>query len=304
MMAETPRHHHYAPQFYLRNFASDPERRKIATVAKNGDRAIWSERSIERLGAERDFYVHMSGDTPVSVEAAINRRLETPLSRSQTWRKIVAGEASALDASDRPILYALIRHLHARTPLAAQTARQLAEMAASPASAMPFSADERAMYAEIRRSPGGTKAYANAMASELEWAEADYEGCGISIYRSPIPLLSSTTPVLAVKAPANPALSLPLPGMTPFVRVLPLDRFTLASLAVGDFDGAFLNQAITADEARGFNQQYVGQFAFFDTVRHLIAPRDGLAPALTWAPYDYVEEDARKVVFRRRPGRS
>jgi len=65
------------------------------------------------------------------------------------------------------------------------------------------------------------------------------------------------------------------------MRVLPPDRFTLASLGGRRLRWVFHNQAITFDEAHGFNQQYVGQFAFFDTVRHLIAPRDGLAPGLT-----------------------
>jgi hypothetical protein len=107
--------------------------------------------------------------------------------------------------------------------------------------------------------------------------------------------------VLTVKAPSHPALKLPLPGQTPYLYVLPLDPFTLATLVIGDFDGAFLNQAISVDEARGFNQQYVGQFAFFDPIRHLITGREGLISAMTWAPYDFAEEDDRKVVFRRRP---
>lgn len=54
-----PRDHHYVPQFYLRNFAVDPERRKVATVAKNGEMAVWALRSIEGIGFERDLYVHM-----------------------------------------------------------------------------------------------------------------------------------------------------------------------------------------------------------------------------------------------------
>lgn len=301
MAKQEPRDHHYAPQFYLRNFAVDPQRRKIATVAKNGHVAVWSQRSIEGLGYERDFYVHMRDGAPVSVETAINRRLETPISASETWRKVTSGDTAALDRSDRPILYALIRHLQARTPHALETTRQLAEMAASPESEMPFTREEREMYAYMQASPGGPKAYMNAMAASLDWAAADFASCGISICRSPIPLKASTTPVLAVKAPAHPALNLSLPGMTPHSLVLPLEPYTLATLTLGDFGGGFVNHTMTSQEAQGFNQQYVGQFAFFDPIRHLITAREGLVEAMTWAPYDFVEEDHRKVVFRRRP---
>lgn len=300
---QEPRDHHYAPQFYLRNFAVDPERRKIATLAKNNNMAVWSQRSIEGLGYERDFYVHTRDGAPVSIETAINRRLETPISASETWRKVTSGDTAALDRSDRPILYALIRHLQARTPHALETTRQLAAMAASPDSDMPFTPEEREMYAYMRASPGGPKAYMNAMAASLDWAAEEFESCGISICRSPIPLKASTTPVLAVKAPDHPALRLNLPGMTPHSLVLPLEPHTLATLTLGDFGGGFVNNTITAQEAQGFNQQYVGQFAFFDPIRHLITGREGLIEAMIWAPYDFVEEDHRKVVFRRRRSR-
>lgn len=303
MGKQEPRDHHYAPQFYLRNFAVDAEKRKIATVAKNGHVAVWSVRSIEGLGFERDFYVHIRNGAPVSIETAINRRLETPISASQTWKKIVTGNAAALDRSDRPVLYALIRHLQARTPHARETARQLMEMAASPRGEIAFSDNERAMYAAMRRSAGGHVAYMNSMAASLEWAEEEFESCGLWIFRSPIPLTASTTPVLSIKAPPHPALKMDFPGMTPFSFVLPLDPNTIAVLAIGKFDGAFANETISVDTARGFNQRYVGQFSFFEPIRHLITGREGLMEAMTWGPYDFVEEDNRKVVFRRRPGR-
>jgi hypothetical protein len=72
---------------------------------------VWAERSIQKIAYERDYYVHMVGSIPVSVESDINRGIETPLSQSDTWSKIASGRTDALDASDKPILYALIRHL-------------------------------------------------------------------------------------------------------------------------------------------------------------------------------------------------
>ena len=115
MNTNHPRDHHYVPQFFLRNFAVDPEQKKITAVTKHGSRAVWANRSIESTGFARDLYVHMQGGIPVSVETAINEGIETPISQSDAWAKIACGRADALDSSDKPILYALIRHLEART---------------------------------------------------------------------------------------------------------------------------------------------------------------------------------------------
>ena len=44
-------------------------------------------------GFDHDFYVHESGGVPVSVETAINERVETPISQIDTWLKIANGLA-------------------------------------------------------------------------------------------------------------------------------------------------------------------------------------------------------------------
>src|SRR5216684_4855440 len=127
-----PRHHHYVPQFYLRNFAVDPGGRKVTTVAKHGAVAVWAKRSIESLGFERDLYLEIQDGVPFLYETRINRHIETPLSRSDTWAKIQSGRTDALDRSDKATLYALIRHFEARTPHYLATNLELAKMAADP----------------------------------------------------------------------------------------------------------------------------------------------------------------------------
>ena len=69
---------------------------------------------------------------------------------------------------------------------------------------------------------------------------------------------------------------------------------------MGDFDGAFTNHEIDAAIASYFNQQFVGQFSHFDAVQHLITDRDGLVPDMTWAPYNVVKQNQRRIVFKRR----
>ena len=300
MLADEPRDHHYVPQFFLRNFAVDETRRRIATVAKHGSRAVWAERSIDGLGYERDLYVHMKEGIPISVEADINHRIETPIARSDTWAKIASGRTDALDQSDRPILYALIRHLEARTPHYHSTMSELAQMAADPNSAIAFADEERAHYAAMRAHPDFAKEMLNQMASTTAWAADSFKSAFLMILRSPIPLRSSTTPVVALSVPAHAAIELPLPDMTPYQLVLTLNVNTFACLILGDFDGAFSNRLVDPQTAVGLNRRFVGQFAYFEHVRHLITGRANLAADMNWAGYDLIEDTEQKITFRRR----
>src|SRR5581483_8661795 len=301
-MRSKARDHHVVPQFYLRNFAVDPEKRKIATLAKHGPFIIWSVRSIERTGFERDFYVHMSNGAPVSVEEAINKNVETPLSRTDTWAKIVSGRADALDSSDKPALYALIRHLEVRNPHYLATAAELSRMAADPNSEIPFTAEERQQFAEMRADPNFARAHFNYSAATAHWTEEAYAGAAIAIFRSPIPVRSSTTPAIAITAPADNRLRLSLPGMKPYQHLVALDQTTIASLVLGDFGEGFLNVEIEEEAARGFNRHYLAHFCYFPVVRHLITGREGLVEEMQWANYEVIEDTARSIKFRKRAG--
>lgn len=298
MITQEPRDHHYTPQFFLRNFAVDGDKNRITTVAKHGPVAVWTERSIKGIAHERDFYVHMNGSIPVSVESGINQRIETPISRSDTWAKIATGRTEALDSSDKPILYALIRHLEARTPHYEATMNELAAKAENPDSDIPFAEEERNHFAVLRTNKEAAKATFHAMAATSPWSVDDYMGAGMSVLRSPIPLRSSTIPVLAIPAGPHLSLRLPLPGMVPYTLILTLNTTTILSLTPGDFDGQFLNCQMDEEAALGFNRYYVGQFARFPHVRHLITGRENLVDDMAWAHHVLVSDDKRKMTFR------
>jgi len=296
---DAPRDHHYVPQFYLRNFAFDPVKRRVKTVGKHGTLAIWSERSIDRIGFERDLYVHYRQGVPVCVEMAINKNVETPISGSATWMKIASGRTDSLDRSDKAVLYALIRHLEARNPHYSAIGSELTELAARGTGGVPFTEEEREFFSWMRENPDLAKAIYNEMSASLAWTEKSFRGSALSIWRSPIPLRSSTAPVVAIPAPQHRALNLPLPGMVPYQLVLALDPRTMASLVLGDFDDAFTNIDVGEDVAKGFNRYAMGHFAHFGRVRHLITDRDGLEEDMRWARYELVQETARRAVFRR-----
>ena len=83
--------------------------------------------------------------------------------------------------------------------------------------------------------------------------------------------------------------------------MLTLNPSTFACLILGDFDGAFSNRLVDPEIAAGLNRRFVGQFAYFEHVRHLITDREDLAADMEWAGYDLIEDTERKITFRRRP---
>lgn len=299
MTAGDPRDHHVVPQFFLRNFAVDAERLRVTTLSKEGSRAIWKERSIKNIGYERDFYVHIEGGRPVSVETDISRRIETPISQSDTWKKIESGQAHSLDRSDRAILYALVRHLEARTPHYLETGRELARMASDPNHPMRFTDEEREMYAAFSADSEFEKAFHNMMASR-RFDERSFDSAIVVVGRSAIPLRTATTPVLVTRAPPHPSLHLPLPGMIPFQRTLTLNRRTAVTIIDGDFDGHFANLEMDEEWGHGVNRSYAAHFSRFDHVRHLVCARPRLIDDMTWAPYELMLDTPAKTVFRRK----
>jgi hypothetical protein len=86
--------------------------------------------------------------------------------------------------------------------------------------------------------------------------------------------------------------------MTPYQLILTLNPATVACLTLGDFDGEFVNREINEQVATVFNRYFVCQFAKFGYVRHLITRREGLVGDMTWAPFDLVKDENRKVIFR------
>lgn len=299
MAVEEPHKHHYVPQFFLRNFAADAERKKVLCVTKRGSYAIWAQSSIENIGYEDDLYVHSEHGVPISVETRINTGVETPISRSDTWAKIAGGRGDSLDASDRPILYSLIRHLEVRTPQRFATQMELAEMSANPASEIRFTDNERTRYAMMRSDPALARAVFNMQASSLEWTKENYEGAMLVIMRSRVKLRTSTAPVVTMKSPPHPAMALLLPDMVPYQTILTLNPYTAASLILGDFDNHFANIEISDDIAPGLNRTLVGQFAHFDAIRHVIAGRDDLVKDMEWAHFGLIKDTAAKIVFKR-----
>lgn len=295
-----PKRHHYVPQFYLKNFAIDAEKKKVTLVRKHGIRAAWSKTSIKSIAYEIEFYTHIENDAPISVESKLNKNIENPISKSETWRKISEGCVSDLDRSDRKILYSLIRHLEVRTPHYLQTTKELALKYSEQCSDIKFSLEEGNIYKSFRENSNFLKETSNFSASNIAWAAGEFHSCAISIFRTQKPVFVCTTPVLAMSTPNHPLLRSTQLGIHPFNTIMPLDPYSYVMLSIGDFGGAFVNQAIQPDVEDALKRRIVGQFAYWPAIQHLICPADDLAGHLDWAGYDLTKDTPSRKLFQRR----
>lgn len=297
--SKPPKRHHYVPQFFLRNFSVDEQQQKVAALQKHGDRAVWATRSIKSIAYEYDLYVHMDGSIPVSVEEKINTNFETPISQTDTWKKISAGAIADLDATDRAVLYSLVRNFEARTPHYRKTLRELSVLAGRPDSEMNFSNEEKARYAELRASPLLMSRLANKMASTIDWTAREFFSCGISVFRVREPAYVCTTPVHIMKSPNHPRLRATQAGLVPHSSLMPLTPNAYILLSLGDFDGAFQNHDVDAEVEMGLKQQIVTQFSYWPIVKHMVCAGDGLVDHLKWAGYNCTSNSTAKKTFVR-----
>ncbi|MCU0830633.1 MAG: hypothetical protein MUC58_03780 [Rhizobiaceae bacterium] len=268
-------------------------------LQKIGKRAVWAKKSIDSIAFEYDLYVHIDGSTPISVEEKINSQFETPVSQTETWAKVSSGSIVDLDASDRAVLYSLVRNFEARTPHYRNTLRELSILAGEPQSGMNFSEDEKAMYAELRANPSLMSKFANELAYRTDWTAREFSSCGIAIWRVRRPVYVCTTPVHIMKVPAHPRLRASQMGLFPHCFLMPLTSNAYVSLALGDFDGEFVNQEIDVNVELALKQQIVAQFAYWPIVNHMICDSGRIIDHLKWAGYNCTLDSPTKKVFVR-----
>lgn len=293
----TPHDNHYAPQFYLRNFACDHDRHKVEAVTKRDSYAIWAETSIRGIGYEVDYY-----NDPTygySHENDLKRNIEDPFVNTETWDKIRSNRGELIDISDKANIYSFIRHLHFRTPHSEQTAKELARMADSQDSSVEFEESERDYYKYLHDNPQTLKMLANLKSSVVWWTPEDIYNSYLAIFRSPTRLATTTTPVHTISIGFDPRLFLPLPGMKPHQLLLPLAPNIMATLVLGNFKNGFDNVGISSLQADAFNRQYVCQFAFFPMVKHLLISRIGLIDHMNWARYNVISETKQNIRFKK-----
>jgi hypothetical protein len=113
MKANTPKRHHYVPQFYLQRFACQDDPNKVRVLERHGDILVIDRKSIKGIGYEEGMHDFVAEGVSGSIEVPINRVIETPFSNSPTWKKVAAGNSSSLNEQDKVPIYGyaqVVRH--------------------------------------------------------------------------------------------------------------------------------------------------------------------------------------------------
>lgn len=297
MSAGRSRRHHYVPQFYLRRFACEDDKSKVRVLERHGDVLVIDRKSIEGIGYEEGLHDYVNEGHASSIEAPINRIIETPFSNSTTWKKITEGTAASLDAQDKIPIYGFARHLQCRN---LETLRFIEmESARFKAGALDgdLSDEEREMHAWIAASADNAHAIFRGGAMNTAIPE-DAEAANVIVCHSPLPLRSSTNPTLLISAPGRQSVF-----GTFFNNLrtwwLSLDRHCGAFIVAGGPAG-FTKATMPADAARMINRQYLVQHGNSLTVRYLLAEDPYIDEDLAWAGYAFERHIANGERWRKR----
>ena len=184
------------PQFYMRRFACADDENKVMVLERYRDVVVSNRKSIEGIGYEECFHDYDDNGAPASIEAGLNKAIETPFSKNTTWLKISGGNCASLDESDRLPLYGFARHLQLRNIetlrfIETQHARYLTGELKDE-----LTDEERDMHARIAVDRGAAHELFRAGAMET-MLPADASAINVIVCQTPIAIRSSTNLLFA-----------------------------------------------------------------------------------------------------------
>ncbi len=201
-MPNEPKKHHYVPQFYMRQFACRTDCKKVMTLERHRNVVVANPKSIEGIGYEDHLHDYEVDGVRASIEGDINKAIETPFSRSETWRKVSSGRSASLDQSDRFPIYGFARHLQRRNLatlcfIESQHARYRAGELEDE-----LTDEERDYHAWLAENPGAAHEMFRAGAMNTMLSD-DAAAINVMVCQTPIPLRTSTNPTLMISSPGR-----------------------------------------------------------------------------------------------------
>jgi len=296
MVQADPNDHHYVPKFYLRRFACADDVNKVSILERHRDAISADRKSIDRIGYEERLHDYQSDGRSASIEGVLNKAIETPFSKSSTWRKIVTGHCAELREEDRLPLYGFARHLQLRNVqmlrfIESQSRRFLAgELDAE------LTQEERDMHLWISSTPGAAHELfrAGVLATSLP---ADAASVTVMVCEAPIPLRSSTNPTITLSHPGSPS---PFSAIFGASRTwwLPLNC-QWGTLIIATGSAAFSICALPIEPVQLINRYYVTQLLEGDA-RYTIANDQFIEEDLRWAGFALAPQPASGSRYRAR----
>lgn len=276
-----PKKHHYVPQLYLRQFCRDDKCKKVQTLGKHGPFLINKPSAIESIGYEDDLYKVSNKDITWCIEEKLNKKVETPISQSKTWHKILEGNPGLLDQNDKFILYIFCRHLEYRNLEKLEFIKSEHQRFNDPMHSHDYVGLEKKMHEEIKTSAFGVEEFFLKMADDLERYSFEYPKSSITILRSNIELRTSTSPVITVPNSVGFGTTT---SSKQYIKWLPLSKYFGALVYINHPNRNLLSSTLVSDEvARVLNRLYVVQLLKTPSVRHMIHTDAFFEQDLDWA---------------------
>lgn len=262
-------------------------------VERHGDVLAADRKSIGSIGYEERLHDFVDDGTTRSVEAEINKTIETPFSKSETWEKIESGRFDSLNELDSLSIYGFARHLQRRNLnmlrfMGTENVRFIAGELRN------LTDEERAMHEWIASNPGGAHLLFREGALDTMIPE-DAPIINIMLCHSPILLRSSTNPTLMISVPGRKSV---FGEMFNSLRTwwLTLDRHWGVFIIAGGPPG-FTKNDMPEDAARLVNRQYFTQLTHGDA-RYILADDPFLESDLEWAGYGFEQRTTHGFRYR------
>lgn len=295
--ANEDRKHHYAPRFYLRQFACDAGRTEAMALTQQHNFVVGEPKAISRMGYEDDLHAIETLFGRTSIEARIGREIEDPISKSPTWARVLAGEYRALGESDIAILYLLCRHLERRNFATRQFIESEQLRVQNPSFAADYTEEERAMHDTIEAMPDGGHAFFLAGALQTAPILQELDEVGITILRSSMSLRSSTNPALTVPLPPSEQGRRCASGQPARSWWLPLAPDCGALVSIGGRQRGLVHADGDPPFVRLMNQTYLTQLLTIPAVRYCLADDPHVDEDLVWAGYQLIRRSERKLRY-------
>lgn len=289
--------YHYVPQFYLRQFSCSDDANKVSAFSLNKPFIIKGQKAIEGIAYEDKLYSISNEDLELCIEDEINRRIETPITQSETWNKIRNNQPEFIGESDKLTLYLFIRHIESRNVELLQFIRRENKRIKDPKYLAEYSESERKMHSYIDSTKSGSERYFLEMTYDIRRFLRDYKRATITIIESRIPIRTSTNPVVVLpdhmtyrEGPYNAT-----------ARWLPLSKRFGAILYMSDARCDFYESGMVEDDViRALNRLYIVQLLKAETVRHMIANDEHISDDFAWAGIENVPGNPRKFKVQHR----